>query len=130
VDHRNRRPGRRPREVRYARARSRRVFVTSTRRRPRRPSRGCRRRSEPRSSRCCKSERRPEGRRFLGNWGQIPRIWVRSSRICIRRRGVAAQTPAPAPTAASSILASPLAKAALAGIAAMVVRRVMQGAAR
>jgi hypothetical protein len=31
---------------------------------------------------------------------------------------------------ASSILASPLAKARLAGIAAMVVRRVMQGAAR
>jgi hypothetical protein len=44
--------------------------------------------------------------------------------------GGAAQTPAPAPTAASSILASPLAKAVLAGIAAMVVRRVMQGAAR
>jgi hypothetical protein len=35
-----------------------------------------------------------------------------------------------APSAVSSILASPLAKAALAGIAAMVVKRVMQGSAR
>ena len=34
------------------------------------------------------------------------------------------------PTAVSNILASPLARAALAGIAAMVVKRVMRGAAR
>src|SRR5258705_7346740 len=45
------------------------------------------------------------------------------------------QAPAPGPAAAGSmglsdILASPLAKAALAGIAAMVVKRVMSGPAR
>jgi hypothetical protein len=44
--------------------------------------------------------------------------------------GGEAQAQAAGPGALTSILASPLAKAALAGIAAMVVKRVMQGAAR
>lgn len=48
--------------------------------------------------------------------------------------GAQAQAPAPGPatgsTALTNILASPLAKAALAGIAAMVVKRIMQGPAR
>jgi hypothetical protein len=44
--------------------------------------------------------------------------------------GGGAQAQAEGPSALTSILASPLAKAALAGIAAMVVKRVMQGPAR
>jgi hypothetical protein len=44
--------------------------------------------------------------------------------------GGAAQAPGGGGTAISSILASPLAKAALAGIAAMVVKRVMSGSGR
>jgi hypothetical protein len=44
--------------------------------------------------------------------------------------GGGAQAQAGGPSALTNILASPLAKAALAGIAAMVVKRVMQGPAR
>jgi hypothetical protein len=44
--------------------------------------------------------------------------------------GGGAQAQAEGPSALTSILASPLAKAALVGIAAMVVKRVMQGPAR
>jgi len=44
--------------------------------------------------------------------------------------GAAAPDQPAGPSALSSVLASPLAKAALAGIAAMVVKRVMQGPAR
>ncbi|HEY3064161.1 MAG TPA: hypothetical protein VGL09_00055 [Methylomirabilota bacterium] len=44
--------------------------------------------------------------------------------------GATAPAPSGAPSAATTILASPLAKAALAGIAAMVVKRVMQGSPR
>jgi hypothetical protein len=44
--------------------------------------------------------------------------------------GGGAQAQADAPSPLTSILASPLAKAALAGIAAMVVKRVLQGSAR
>jgi hypothetical protein len=43
--------------------------------------------------------------------------------------GEGAQAPATGASAVSSVLASPLAKAALAGIAAMVVKRVMRGSA-
>ena len=45
-------------------------------------------------------------------------------------RGAPAQGQPAGPSALTSMLASPLAKAALAGIAAMVVKRVMQGPAR
>jgi len=44
--------------------------------------------------------------------------------------GGGAQAQGAGPSPLTSILASPLAKAALAGIAAMVVKRVMQGSAR
>ena len=44
--------------------------------------------------------------------------------------GGGAQAQPAGPSALTGMLASPLAKAALAGIAAMVVKRVMQGSAR
>jgi len=111
------------------------VPPTTTRRRRKRPWPACPRRSGRSSSGCSRTACAPGARHCRGPWNRIPAGSGRCSRTSTRRpagcgTSSAAGAPRPRPrrpVRSGASFASPLAKAALAGITAMIVKRVMQG---